>query len=239
MSRTTVALSAAHLDAHLAALLDATPCGDCVRWELDPVRRLRAGDRGALKRAWVERVLSEWGTCGRVALVDGVPVGWLLYAPATYVPGADGFPTAPVSSDAVVLTTAHVRPPHARGGLGRMLVQGMAHDLVERGGVAAVEAFGDTRGARGCLVPAEFLGAVGFRVQRAHPTTPRLRMELRGALTWRTEVEAMLDRLRGAVRAPVTAAGTPAGAPSTSATRAVAAPGTPTRPPSPRATGAS
>jgi GNAT superfamily N-acetyltransferase len=213
MSRTTVALTPEHLDAlagdgHAAP---AVPCGRCVFWELDPVRRERASDPAAEKRAWLERVLAQWGTCGRVALVDGVPVGLLLYAPAAFVPGADGFPTAPVSADAVLLTSVHVAPGHARGGLGRMLVQGMARDLVERGGVAAVEAFGDTRG-RGhrlgpglgrCVVPAEFLGAVGFRVQRAHPTTPRLRMELRAAVSWRDEVEAVLDRLRGVVRAPV------------------------------------
>ena len=41
-----------------------------------------------------------------------------------------GFPTAPVSPDAVLLTTAYVDPAHAGGGLGRMLVQGMARDLI-------------------------------------------------------------------------------------------------------------
>ena len=217
MSRTTVRLAPEHLDA-LAGVgggAPTLPCASCVFWELDPVRRQRGGDPTAQKRAWLERVLAEWGSCGRVALVDEVPVGLLIYAPAAYVPGANGFPTAPVSADAVVLTTVRVAPAHAHGGLGRMLVQGMARDLVERGGVAAVEAFGDTRGpghglapALGggpsrCVVPADFLGAVGFRVQRAHPTTPRLRMELRAAVSWRDEVEAALDRLRRVVRAPV------------------------------------
>jgi GNAT superfamily N-acetyltransferase len=212
MSRTTVRITPEHLDALAGDGLapPAVPCGRCVFWELDPVRRQRVGDPAAQKRAWLERVLAEWGSCGRVALVDDEPVGLLLYAPAAYVPGADGFPTAPVSADAVLLTTVRVAPAHAHGGLGRMLVQGMARDLVERGGVAAVEAFGDTRGpghalGRGggrCVVPADFLGAVGFRVQRAHPTTPRLRMELRAAVSWRDEVEAVLDRLRGVMRAP-------------------------------------
>ena len=70
-----------------------------------------------------------------------------------------------------------------------------------------MEAFGDTRGrAVGCVMPAEFLGRVGFRTQRAHVTTPRMRMELRSAITWKDEVEAALEKLWGVVRpAPVRA----------------------------------
>ena len=73
-----------------------------------------------------------------------------------------------------------------------MLVQGMARDLIERGGIRAVEAFGDTRGRRHgrCVVPVDFLGSVGFKTQRAHRHDPRMRMELRSALTWKDEVEA-------------------------------------------------
>jgi hypothetical protein len=86
-----------------------------------------------------------------------------------------------------------------------MLVQGMARDLIERGGIHAVEAFGDTRGpgiagARRCLTPVDFLSSVGFKTQRAHATTPRMRMDLRSALSWRDEVEAALERLLGVVR---------------------------------------
>jgi hypothetical protein len=84
-----------------------------------------------------------------------------------------------------------------------MLVQGMARDLIKRGGIKAVEAFGDTRGPgrRGsCVVPADFLGSVGFKTQRAHGATPRMRMDLRAALSLKDEVEAALERLVGAVR---------------------------------------
>jgi hypothetical protein len=49
-------------------------------------------------------------------------------------------------------------------------------------------------------MPADFLGSVGFKTQRAHITTPRMRMELRTALSWRDEVEQALERLVGVVR---------------------------------------
>ncbi|WP_193604989.1 GNAT family N-acetyltransferase [Nocardioides dongkuii] len=195
---------------HLAQL--PGPCPTCLFWELDPVRRarVRPAEVAAEKEAWVSEVLREWGSCGRVLLVDDAVAGFAVYAPPAFVPGAAGFPTAPVSPDAVLLTTVYVDPAHAGGGLGRVLVQAMAADLVERGGVVAVEAFGSRgRGRRTCAVPADFLGGVGFKTQRAHPTTPRMRMDLRSALSWRSEVEAALERLVGAVRPPQTARPSP------------------------------
>ena len=205
MARTSVPFTLDHLEA-----LDAlgVPCRTCLFWELDPVRRGRLHDpetRAEVKESWMSEVLREWGSCGRVVLVDDRPVGYVVYVPAALAPGASVLPTAPVSPDAVLMTTAYVAP-HARGGgLGRMLVQGMARDLIERGGVRAVEAFGDTRDggksdAHQCVLPLGFLSGVGFKTQRAHPTTPRLRMDLRSALTWRDEFEMALERLLGVVR---------------------------------------
>lgn len=180
------------------------PCGSCVFWELDPVRRVAVrGHEAEEKAAWVSRVLREWGSCGRVALVDDEVVGHLIWAPPVHAPGAQGFATAPISSDAVILTTARVDPAHRGGGLGRMLVQGMAKDLIQRGGVKAVEAFGDTRGRTGhCVVPADFLLAVGFSTQRAHPVNPRMRMDLRTTLSIREELEKGLERLLAPVKRP-------------------------------------
>lgn len=208
MSRKAVPLT---LD--LLAALDA-PCRHCVFWELDPVRRgrLEPCDAAGEKEAWLSEVLREWGSCGRVMLVDGQPVGYATYAPPAFVPGADSFATAPVSPDAVLLTTVYVDRAHAGGGLGRILVQAMARDLIKRGDVTAIEAFGDLRGpgrvlqtpGAGCVVPVDFLGRVGFKTHRPHLTTPRLRMDLRTALTWRDEVEAALERLLGVVRPETT-----------------------------------
>ena len=45
------------------------------------------------------------------------------------------------------------------------------------------------------MVPVDFLGGVGFKTHRPHPTSPRMRMDLRTAVTWRDEVDAAIDRL--------------------------------------------
>jgi hypothetical protein len=121
-----------------------------------------------------------------------------------------------VSADAVLLMTGRVLPEFAGAGLGRMLVQGVAKDLTRRG-IRAIEAYGlasaqtpaESRyvASGGCVLPAEFLLAVGFKTVRPHHRHPRLRLDLRTALSWREDVELAIERLLGSVRAPVLTGG--------------------------------
>ena len=54
------------------------------------------------------------------------------------------------------------------------------------------------RSAAAC-VPADFLLAVGFKTVRPHHRFPRLRLDLRNALSWREDVEVALERLLGSM----------------------------------------
>ncbi|MGW4208146.1 GNAT family N-acetyltransferase [Lentzea sp. NPDC004789] len=176
----------------------------CVFWELAPHLREQAeeyGDTEFEKEAWVSSVLLEWGSCGRLIYCDGIPAGSVFYAPPAAVPRSSAFPTSPVSPDAVLMTSLEVLPEFRGGGLGRVLVQAVAKDLTRRG-VKAIEAFGDMRPdeeERSCVTPAEFLTSVGFKTVRPHPRWPRLRLELRSAITWKEDVEAALERLLNSV----------------------------------------
>ncbi|MDQ3611878.1 MAG: GNAT family N-acetyltransferase [Actinomycetota bacterium] len=184
--------------------LDDLPgrCRQCVFWELDPValdRAKEAGDTAFEKESWVSATLLDWGSCGKIVYVDSVPAGYLLYAPPGYVPRSIAFPTSPVSADAVLLMTGHVHPDFAGGGIGRMLLQGVAKDLVRRG-VRAIEAFGDEKWEKpACVLPAGYLRAVGFKTVRPHHRYPRLRLELKSAVSWREDVEVALERLLGSM----------------------------------------
>ena len=179
-----------------------SPCRSCTRWELDPVARGRVEADGegagvAAKESWLSSTLLDWGSCGQVVRVDGEVAGYALYAPPAYLPGLGSYPTAPVAPDAVLLAALRVREEDADRGLARVLVQGMAADLVRRG-VRAVEAIAATGPDQPCLVPADFLLAVGFTTVRPHPRTPRLRLDLRSTAPWHEDVvEAALDRLLG------------------------------------------
>ncbi|MFI0930270.1 GNAT family N-acetyltransferase [Streptomyces sp. NPDC021019] len=178
-------------------------CRSCVFWELDPVSgeaAVKAGKPEPEKEAWISAVLLEWGSCGRVVYVDDVPAGFVLFAPPAYVPRSTAFPTSPVSPDAVQLITGLIIPAYQGQGLGRVMVQTVAKDVLRRG-FKAIEAFGDARSEQStCVLPADHLLAVGFKTVRPHPVYPRLRLDLRTTLSWKEDVEMALDRLLGAVQ---------------------------------------
>lgn len=177
------------------------PCASCLFWELAPALTARGREHpGVDKEGWLTTVLLEWGSPGRIVYVDGDPAGYLTFAPAHLVPRAAAFPTSPPSADSVVLMTARIESRYAGQGLGRVLVQAAAKDALRRN-VRALEVFG-ARGPAlgGCVLPAEFLLAVGFRTVRDHHAYPRLRLDLRTALRWRTEVEQAVEKLFAPVR---------------------------------------
>ncbi len=97
--------------------------------------------------------------------------------------------------------TALIMPGYQGQGLGRVMVQTVAKDLIRRG-FKAIEAFGDARWKEpACVLPADHLLSVGgFKTVRPHPVNPRLRLELRTTLSWKEDVEMALDRLLGAVQ---------------------------------------
>ena len=168
-------------------------CRSCVFWELDPVSgeaAVQAGKPELEKEAWISAVLLEWGSCGRVVYVDDVPAGFVLYAPPAYVPRSTAFPTSPVSADAVQLMTARILPGYQGQGLGRVLVQTVAKDLVRR------ELQGDRGVRRRCAGrspaascrPTICWRSASRRCGRT-PRYPRLRLELRTTLSWKEDVE--------------------------------------------------
>ncbi|HEY5032760.1 MAG TPA: GNAT family N-acetyltransferase [Actinomycetes bacterium] len=176
------------------------PCASCAFWEVGPANRFALDEPTpavVAKRAWVSETSSGWGGCGLLAYVDDVPAGFVLYAPPAYVPRAAAFPTAPVSSDAVLLMTLRVAAGFTGSGLGRVLVQSMGKDLIKRG-VKAIEAYGAS--AEGCVLPVTYLESLGFVTVRDHARHPRLRLDLRTTVTWREDVEGAWGRLVGVVR---------------------------------------
>jgi GNAT superfamily N-acetyltransferase len=184
------------------------PCVSCIFWELDPALAagsVASGEPGLDKESWLSLALLEWGSVGQIVYVDGVPAGYITYAPPNLVPRAAAFPTAPVAADAVMLMTARVVPDFAGQGIGRVLVQSAAKDVMRRG-FRALEVFGylgDTDSPQAtCVIPARFLTAVGFKTVREHRTYPRLRLDLKTVLTWREDMEAAVERLLAAVRSP-------------------------------------
>ncbi|WP_420120422.1 GNAT family N-acetyltransferase [Nakamurella sp.] len=208
-------------------------CRACVAWELEAsAARLaaHAGEAEFEKEIWLSGVMLTWGSAGQIVTVDDEPVGFALFAPPTAVPGAAAFPTAPVSPDAVLLTTGRIEPAYRDQGLGRYLMEGVIRELTRRG-VRAIELFGREGGPApaaapdalpdlsladllgtehpvgeddvpSCVLPAGFARAVGFTDVKPHHRYPRLRLELGRDLGWKAQVEAALEELFASVSIP-------------------------------------
>ena len=214
----------------------------CVFWEVDPAtlgNEDHLADPEFEKEAWLSMVMLEWGSCGLVATAvptesgqsEPTCLGYAFYAPPRAVPRAHRFPTAPVSADAVLLTSMRVEPGPAADELPYSLVSRVVDELVRRG-VRALEAFGRTEevaelgnaetvdpdlkpvldalgdcSAEHCVIGADFLRDVGFVVVAPHRYFPRLRLELEEGLGWKAAVEAALERLleTSSLRQPVAA----------------------------------
>ena len=222
----------------------------CVFWEVDPAclgRDDRLADPEFEKEAWLSMVMLEWGSCGQIAVpeprggedceeeraAESPCVGYALYAPSGAVPRAGCFPTAPVSPDAVLLTTMGVEPGH--DALPRQLIAQVVADLIRRG-VRALEAFGRTQESAElvdpgmappdvrpvvealgdcsfdqCVIDADFLTDVGFVVVAPHRYFPRLRLELNQGLGWKAGVEAALEQLLKSAQLETVGAGSGCG----------------------------
>jgi hypothetical protein len=216
----------------------------CVFWEVDPAtlgQQDQLADPEFEKEAWLSMVMLEWGSCAQVATAapaddggEAACLGYAFYAPPRTVPRAHRFPTAPVSADAVLLTSVRVEPGPEADDLPRSLIAHVVDELVRRG-VRALEAFGRTEAVaelagspttdrellpvlevlgdcstEQCVIDAEFLLGADFVVVAPHPYFPRLRLELDKGLGWKAEVEAALERLleSASLQQPVTAGAT-------------------------------
>lgn len=99
------------------------------------------------KQVWLQNVLLEWGICGYTAFVGTgdagtrpVPAATVFFAPARYMQGIANLPTAPISPDAILLSTVHVAVPYMGLYLEHQLIDTVLTEAHRRG-VKAVEAF--------------------------------------------------------------------------------------------------
>ncbi|WP_193350805.1 hypothetical protein [Corynebacterium pseudotuberculosis] len=178
-----------------------------VFWELEESAALRASAAGTPtleKEAWLAAMLSAYGTCGfNITSADNFASGnprayaTLLYCPASEAPGCARLPTAPLTSDAYVLTSLHCDPNMVGSGLETMLLDAAIVHLA-RQGIKALEE--NARDESFCddpfhpqpeniqrivnsaeeigLMTVELLESAGFEIIRHHPVLPLLRLHL-------------------------------------------------------------
>lgn len=176
---------------------------DAARWMVPPVEweQARGTPMFDVKHRWVESVEQEWGSVSQVVEQEARSVALALVCVPSQAPGVASLPTAPVSEDAALLLELWVEPGYRGGGLAKVLVQAVARELVLGERVQALESFGDANAlAERGLARVSLLESLGFAVHREHPSTPRMRMDLRATRSWTAGLEEAWDRIASVVR---------------------------------------
>lgn len=180
-----------------------TRCRGCVFWELSPADRAFAVEHDAEfeKEAWCSELSLVWGAPGKVVYLDERPVAFALAGPVESFPRAAYFP-AKVSSDALFLATVHVMQGFHGIGLGKLLIQNIVK-MAKEHHKRAVECFAD-KSWQGydCMVPAEFLSAIGFKVKRDHLRFPLMRIDIRSIAKLSESVEHALESFLESLKLP-------------------------------------
>lgn len=198
-------------------------CASCLRWErfvdrgeLDGDGRGTSGeaDLTRLKRRWWIEALASGSAAGMVVRggLRATPEPASGSGPAAAAQPVAGYVTyavpARTGGAALTVLALHVDAGCRGVGLGRALVHAVAREAIRRPRVRAVEALAARGpagvGLGGCLAPLDFWLACGFTVVREHPTSPRVRLDVRALNAWRSGVEDAVEqaweRVRGVVR---------------------------------------
>lgn len=176
------------------------PCGPCTFWQTMPHNgHRRPTDHAELEHVlatWVEMVADDWGSPGSIAYVDDEPAGYVLFAPARFVPRLAAFATAPSDPGLPMLLTATAVSPSEARGLRKTLVQAAVKESLQHHArtLDVIAARPLAVGRHPCVLEVSAVERLGFRVERDHPTYPRLRLDLRTVATVKDEVAAYLSR---------------------------------------------
>lgn len=157
-------------------------CKYCIWWEFpeeckDPAKEKKE-DMFQKKLQWLRNTKKTFGNCGKIAYVDGKPVGYAQYAPSKLLPHSADYRSGPPSDDAVLLSCLFIPGKGARGlGLGTCILQSITDELRKRK-IKAVETFARKGNPNNPSGPVEFYLKNGFRIHIDDNEFPLIRLDL-------------------------------------------------------------
>jgi len=118
----------------------------------------------SMTKEWLRKVYSKFGSCVKVAYLDGKPVGMIQYAPMDIFPHVN----RPDAHKTILIHCIYIAEEHRTKGIGRKLMENLIDDLRkphpyldgERFEKIEVLAGKDRPGPAG---PVEFFAKMGFR----------------------------------------------------------------------------
>jgi len=130
------------------------------------------------KLCWIEKVGREFGSCGKILLLDGEGAVYSQYGPPEFFPNATEYPSGPLSEDAVFLACLFVGNKKFSGlGLGKRLLHEIIEELRKKG-VEALETFARKGELENPSGPLELYLNSNFHILRDSAEYPLVRLNL-------------------------------------------------------------
>lgn len=157
-----------------------SPCDSCLYWQRrgsleDTVSEEETRQK---KRGWFDKVIRKFGTCGSIAYLNGVSIGFVQYAPAEFFPRVKEYHSGSPSMDSVFLACLYIPDEENRGkGLGTAMLKNVLDEFREKG-FKAVETFARKGSQNNPSGPIELYLKQGFKTRRCSDDFPLMRLEL-------------------------------------------------------------
>jgi hypothetical protein len=156
-------------------------CKYCIYWEFpeDSVNpKLIKEELIQKKLQWLQNTMVTFGNCGKIAYINGKPVGYAEYAPPKLLPRSVDYQSGPPSDDAVLISCLFIPHEKHRGvGVGNRLLQSIIEDSKERG-LKAIETFARKDNPNNPSGPLDFYLKNEFKIHRNDSEFPLVRLEL-------------------------------------------------------------
>lgn len=155
-------------------------CKYCLYWQTSDSfdEKMLKPEMENKKREWFNKVSRDFGDCGLIAYLSGVPVGFVQYGPPRFFPRVKEYTSGPPNKDAVFLACLYVADKEARGrGLGKAMLKGLLAELRKRK-FKAVETFARRNSETNPSGPLELYLKHGFKITNDKDDFPLVRLKL-------------------------------------------------------------
>lgn len=156
------------------------PCRYCLYWQTtgDYGEEMLNPEKEKEKREWFNKVTKEFGSCMKTAYSDGVPVGFMQYAPAKFFPRVKEYTSEQPHEDAIFIACLYITDKGARGkGFGTDMLKDFVAGPDKRG-AKAVETFARRNSAENPSGPLKLYLKHGFKTKDEKSDFPLIRLEL-------------------------------------------------------------
>jgi GNAT superfamily N-acetyltransferase len=157
-----------------------SPCRHCLYWQTsgDHGKEMLKPENEKQKREWLGKVKKGFGNCIGIAYQDGVPIGFVQYAPAKFFPRVKEYISGQPGEEAVVLACLYITDEEARGkGFGTRMLKDLVVELRKRG-AKAIETYARRSSENNPSGPLRFYLKKGFKFENEKDDFPLARLEL-------------------------------------------------------------